>query len=123
MFRFVLDNPSLGTTLVLISSSFTLAYTISVLGARRYRVALISTPDPQNSVLLAQAYEVIDWRFLLSQGNTGYPRPPSPPIMQNPSATSTLQYPTGLDHSAHAGPMVFLHNAAEVLEVGRKPPC
>lgn len=118
MFRFALDNPSLGSTLVLISSSFTLAYTVSVLGARRYRVALISAADPHNNILLAQASEVIDWHCLLSQGNADIPQhPPSPPAMQNSSATSTPEDPTGLEYNPHAGPMAFLHNMAETLEV------
>ena len=119
MFQFALDNPSLGTTLVLISSSFTLAYTVSVLGARRYRVALVSTPDPHNNVLLAQASEVIDWCCLLSQGNANHPPPPSP-AMQNSSTTSTPEYPTGMEYDAHAGPTAFLHNIAETLEVRGK---
>lgn len=121
MFRFALDNSSLGVTLVLISSSFTLAYTISVLGARRYRVALVSTPDPHNNVLLTQAHEVIDWSCLLSRGNTNYPRPPpSPPAMQNSSATSTPEHSTGVEYNAHAGSTTFLNNVAEALEVRRK---
>lgn len=118
MFHFALDNPPLGTTLVLISSSFTLAYTVSVLGARRYRVALVSILDPQNDVLLAQASEVIDWRYLLSRGNANHPRPsPSPSAMQNSSATSTPEYPVGMGYNAHAGPMPFLPNMAKMLEV------
>jgi len=118
MFRFALDNPSLGTTLVLISSSFTLAYTISVLGARRYRVALISTPDPHNNVLLSQAFEVIDWRCLLSRGNANHPRPTlSLPTMPNSSAASTPERPTEMEYNPHAGPTALLHNIAETLEV------
>ena len=118
MFHFALDNPSLGTTLVLISSSFTLAYTVSVLGARRYRVALISAADPHNNVLLAQASEVIDWHSLLSRGNANHPRrSPSPPTMQNLSASSTPEHPTGLEYNPNAGPIVLLHNMAETLEV------
>ena len=120
MFRFALDNPSLGTTLVLISSSFTLAYTVSVLGTRRYRVALISVPDPHNNVLLAQASEIIDWRYLLSRNNVNHPRPPpSPPAMQNSSTRSTPEHPTGMEYDAHAGPTAFLHDIAETLEVRR----
>ena len=118
MFRFALDNPSLGSTLVLISSSFTLAYTVSVLGARRYRVALISAADLHNNVLLAQASEVIDWHCLLSWSNVNHPRrSPSPPAMQNSSAASTPEHPTGLEYNPHAGPIVLLHNMAETLEV------
>ena len=118
MFRFALDNPSLGSTLVLISSSLTLAYTVSVLGARRYRVALISAPDPHNNVLLAQASEVIDWHCLFSRGNVSYPRQsPSPPAMQNSSTASTPEHPTDFEYDPHAGPMVLLHNMAETLEV------
>ena len=118
MFRFALDNPSLGSTLVLISSSFTLAYTISVLGARRYRVALISAADPHNTVLLAQASEVIDWHSLLLRSNTNHPRrSPSPPAMQNSSTTSTPEDPTGLEYNLHVGPTFFPHNMAETLEV------
>ena len=118
MFRFALDNPSLGTTLVLISSSFTLAYTVSILGARRYRVALISPVDSHNNVLLAQASEVIDWRCLLSRRNASHPRPsPSPPAMQNSSATSTPEHPTEMEYQPHAGSTTFLHNIVETLEV------
>ena len=118
MFRFALDNPSLGSTLVLISSSFTLAYTVSVLGARRYRVALISAADPHNNVLLAQASEVIDWHRLLSRSNTNHLRQsPSPPAMQNSSTASTPEHPAGLEYNPHAGPIVLLHNMAETLEV------
>ena len=118
MFHCALDSPSLGTTLVLISSSFTLAYTISVLGARRYRVALVSTLDPHNNVLLAQASEVINWRCLLSRGSTNPPRPPlSLPAAQDSSATSTPEYPAEMEYNAHAGPTAFSHNVAETLEV------
>jgi len=121
MFHFALDNPPLGTTLVLISSSFTLAYTISVLGARRYRVALVSILDPQNDALLAQASEVIDWRYMLSRSNANRPRPsPSPPAMQNSSAASTPEYPVGMGCNAHAGPTPFLPNIAKMLEVREK---
>ena len=117
MFHFALDNPPLGTTLVLISSSFTLAYTVSVLGARRYRVALVSILDPQNDGLLAQASEVIDWRYLLSRRNANPPRPSPSPAMQNSSATSTPEYSVGMGYNAHAGPTPFLPNIAEMLEV------
>ena len=118
MFRFALDNPSLGTTLVLISSSFTLAYTVSVLGARRYRVALISAADPHNDVLLAQASEVIDWRCLFSRGNANRAhRPSSPPATQNSSAASTPEHPTGMGYNPHACSTAFLQNMVETLEV------
>lgn len=121
MFRFALDNPPLGTTLVLISSSPTLAYTISVLGARRYRVALISIPDPHNNIFQAQASEFIDWHCLLSLGNMDPPQPPPSPLaLQNSSAASTPEHPTGTDHNAHAGPAEILHNVAERLEVRKK---
>ena len=120
MFSFALDNPSLGTTLVLISSSYTLAYTISVLGARRYRVTLVSTPGPDNSVLLAQAFEVIDWACLLSQSIAHYPLPaPSPPApaMQNSSDGSSPERPPGIECNPHPGSVDFLQNIAETLEV------
>ena len=118
MFRFALDHPSLGTTLVLISSSSTLAYTISVLGSRRYRVALISTPDPHNNVLLAEASEVIDWHSLHSRGNWNCPRPASsPPAMQNTSDRSSPEHPTEIEYHNHAGSVDLLHDVTETLEV------
>jgi hypothetical protein len=118
MFRFALDNPSLGTTLVLISSSFTLAYTISILGARRYRVALISIPDPHNNILQAQASELIDWFRIFSQKKSTHSRPaPSPPAAQNSSDGSSPERPTGVDYIPQAGPVDPLRNIAEALEV------
>ena len=119
MFRFALDNPSLGTTLVLISSSFTLAYTISVLGARRYRVALLSIPDQQNNVLLAQASEVINWHYILSRRRSGHPPPVTfPRAAPNSSEGSSPEHPVEVDHNTHAGPDTgFPHNTAETFEV------
>jgi hypothetical protein len=118
MFRFALDNPSLGSTLVLISSSFTLAYSISVLGARRYRVALISIPDPRNNVLLAQASEVIDWRFLPSRRDTNRLLPaPYPLVIQNSSDRSSPEQPTGIECNPHPGLVNYPHNVAETMEV------
>ena len=121
MFSFALDNLSLGTTLVLISSSYTPVYTISVLGARRYLVALVSTPArPDNSVLLAQAFEVIDWACLLSQSNAYYPLPalsPPAPAMQNSSDGFSPERPPGIECNPHPGSVDFLQNIAETLEV------
>ena len=118
MFQFALDNPSLGTTLVLISSSSTLAYTTSLLGARRYRIALISIPDPRNNVLLAQASEVIDWRCLRSRGNVNDPWPiPFLPGTQTSSNKSFPEYPTGVEQTPHTGLVNSPHNTGETSEV------
>ncbi|KAF9786146.1 hypothetical protein BJ322DRAFT_1218480 [Thelephora terrestris] len=118
MFRFALDNPSLGTRLVLISCSPTFAYTVAVLEARRYRVTVVSAPSPNGGFLVAQASEVMDWPSL-TRGNANHPRPaPSPPApaMQNSSDRSSPEHPTGIEPNPHAGSMDFLHNLAEALE-------
>lgn len=117
MVSYPLDNPSLGVTFVLISSSSSLAYTVSVLRARRYRVALISIPGPHNNTLLAEASEVIDWLCLRSSCNAIYLRPVVSPVAQSSSDGSSPVHPTGIEYNPHTGFLGFPNNRVGALEV------
>lgn len=60
-----MDNPAISTTIVLISGSFNLAYSMSVLRMRRYHLVLLAPNERVNRHLKYQATEFLDWNIPL----------------------------------------------------------